>query len=236
MDFMDKFFSLDLFGQGPIQLNELGLAFLLSTLIGLEREFRLKSAGLRTHALVGLGAALMMLVSKFGFADILTQDHVSLDPSRVAAQIVSGIGFIGGGLIFVKKDIVHGLTTAATIWLTAGIGMACGGGLPILAVAATFGHFIVVFGYTTIMRQVLGSSNRLIIRYKPGQEVAARVLAMCTAKGFVVRSFSMKSDEANNATMLVRLQGSKPLVYLVEKIARLPEVISVNSNKSPEEE
>jgi putative Mg2+ transporter-C (MgtC) family protein len=92
-------------GQGLLQIGELVLAFVLSAAIGLEREIRQKSAGLRTHTLVGFGAALIMLVSKYGFTDVLGA-HTVLDPSRVAAQIVSGIGFIGGGLIFVRRDAV----------------------------------------------------------------------------------------------------------------------------------
>ncbi len=103
-------------------LLPVALALVLSTLIGLEREAGAKSAGLRTHVLVGVGAAVFMLISKYGFADLL-------DPSRVAAQIVSGIGFIGAGLIFVRQDAVRGLTTAATIWLAAAVGSAAGAGL-----------------------------------------------------------------------------------------------------------
>jgi len=113
-------------GQSWVQLAELALAFILSASIGLEREIRQKSAGLRTYTLVGFSSALVMLVSKYGFTDILESGRVVLDPSRIAAQIVSGIGFIGGGLIFVRKDIVRGLTTAAIVWLTAAVGMACG--------------------------------------------------------------------------------------------------------------
>ena len=119
------------------------LGLLLTALIGVEREVRAKSAGLRTHALVGFGSAVIMIVSKYGFADLLSTDHVALDPSRIAAQIVSGVGFIGGGLIFVRQDVVRGLTTAATIWLAAAVGMAAGAGLPVLAVAATAGHFLI---------------------------------------------------------------------------------------------
>src|ERR1044072_7509958 len=97
-------------GQGWHQIGDLALAFGLSAAIGLEREWRQKSAGLRTHALVGVGSALFVLVSKYGFGDVLEPGHSVLDPSRVAAQVVSGIGFIGGGLIFVRSDIVRGLT------------------------------------------------------------------------------------------------------------------------------
>jgi putative Mg2+ transporter-C (MgtC) family protein len=106
-------------------------------------------AGLRTHALIGFSSALIMLVSKYGFTDVLGE-HVTLDPSRVAAQIVSGIGFICGGLIFVKRDLVRGLTTAAAVWLTTAVGMAAGAGLPILAFATTVGYFAIVYGFTPL--------------------------------------------------------------------------------------
>ena len=94
-------------------MGELGLALLLSALIGVERQIQ-KSAGLRTHTLVGVGAAPLVLVSKYGFTDVLVPGQIVLDPSRVAAQIVTGIGFIGGGLIFVRRDAVRGPATAAT--------------------------------------------------------------------------------------------------------------------------
>ena len=134
-------------GQGWLQLGELTLAFVLSALVGLEREVKQKSAGLRTYTLVGVSAALFMIISKHGFDGVLRPGLVVLDPSRVAAQVVSGIGFIGGGVIFMRRDIVRGLTTAASIWLTAALGMACGAGLPVLAVATTVGHFTIMLAF-----------------------------------------------------------------------------------------
>ena len=95
------------------------LAALFGTIIGLDREYREKEAGFRTHFLVSLGSALMMIVSQYGFSEILTHDGVSLDPSRIAAQVVSGIGFIGAGTIIFNHQIVRGLTTAASLWATA---------------------------------------------------------------------------------------------------------------------
>jgi MgtC family len=100
-------------GEGWVQVGQFGLAFLLSGLIGLEREWRQKDAGLRTYTVVGIGSALFMLISKYGFADVVTKGAVVLDPSRVAAQIVSGLGFIGAGVIFVHRGSVKGLITAA---------------------------------------------------------------------------------------------------------------------------
>lgn len=114
--------------EGPVQVGELGLGLLLSAVIGLEREVRQKSAGLRTHTLAGVGAALFMLVSKYGFSDVLRTGQVVVDPSRVAAQVVTGSGFLGAGLIFVRRDSVHGLTTAASVWVTAAVGAAAGAG------------------------------------------------------------------------------------------------------------
>src|SRR5262245_23617889 len=143
-------------GQGWEQVGDLGLAFALSALIGLEREWRQKSAGLRTHTLVGVGSALFLLVSKYGFRDVLG-NGVVLDPSRVAAQIVSGIGFIGGGLIFVRGDAVRGLTTAAVIWISAAVGMAAGANLPLLAVGGTVLHLFVVTSYPWLMQRLPGN-------------------------------------------------------------------------------
>jgi putative Mg2+ transporter-C (MgtC) family protein len=114
---------------------------------------------LRTHTLVGVAAALIMLVSKYGFGDVLLQDQIVLDPSRIAAQIVSGIGFIGGGLIFVQRDIVRGLTTAAAVWLTAALGMACGAGLPLLALYVTAAHFLVMYGAAPAPTAIAASAS-----------------------------------------------------------------------------
>src|ERR1700685_909366 len=130
--------------EGWLQISELGVAFLLSMMIGVEREIRQKSAGLRTHTLVGVGAALFMLISKYGFNDVLRPGLIELDPSRMAAQIVSGVGFLGAGLIFVRRDSVRGLTTAASIWLPAAIGCAAGAGLPVLAATAVGAYLLIV--------------------------------------------------------------------------------------------
>lgn len=116
----------------------LGVSALLGGFVGIERERLNWVAGMRTHMLVCVGSTLIMLVSMFGFTDILGQKDVVLDPSRVAAQVVSGIGFLGAGTIFFwKKEIIRGLTTAAALWAVAGIGLAIGGGMYIAGVAAT---------------------------------------------------------------------------------------------------
>jgi putative Mg2+ transporter-C (MgtC) family protein len=226
-------------GQTLLQLSELGLAFVLSTLIGLEREIRHKSAGLRTHTLVGFGAALFMLVSKYGFMNVLDNNRVVLDPSRVAAQIVTGIGFIGGGLIFVRRTSVRGLTTAAIVWLTAAIGMACGAGLPVLALAATGGHFAIVMAFPYIARRLPSSRwtpSLLQVRYHDGEAILHDVLVKCTQHNFTVSSLEVKREEvAGTATneqivmVALEIQGTGAVSKLVTKLADIEGVISVNA-------
>ena len=134
-------------------LIRLALASLFGALIGLERERKDWAAGLRTHMLVSVGSCLIMIVSAFGFADILGTEHVSLDPSRVAAQVVSGIGFIGAGtILFLKQGALRGLTTAAGLWTVAAIGLATGGGLYFAAGATTIIALIILWVLQPIER------------------------------------------------------------------------------------
>jgi putative Mg2+ transporter-C (MgtC) family protein len=230
MRFAD-FFSMEPYGQASIQIAELTLALVLSSLIGLEREFRMKSAGLRTHTLVGVAAALIMLVSKYGFTDVIARYEIVLDPSRVAAQIVSGIGFIGGGLIFVQRDVVRGLTTAAVIWLTAAVGMACGAGLPLLAIFVTAAHFLVVYGYAPFERRLLSEHAELLIQYTPGKGAIQEIIQMCTGRGFTVHDLTVCSDPAQSesAPQAIRLQvrGRRGLTSLVVAIGDVKGVLSV---------
>jgi putative Mg2+ transporter-C (MgtC) family protein len=191
--------AFNLTGQGWLQLEELALAFVLSALVGLEREMRQKAAGLRTYTLVGVSAALFMLISKYGFMDVLENGRIVVDPSRVAAQVVSGIGFIGGGVIFMRRDIVRGLTTAASVWLTAALGMACGAGLPVLAVATTVGHFIIMFIFPKLARHIpkeRRTTTRLRIAYEDGRGLLRTVLTTCTSLRFAINDVAVERDAA----------------------------------------
>jgi putative Mg2+ transporter-C (MgtC) family protein len=227
-------------GQGWAQIGELGLALVLSAAIGLEREVRQKSAGLRTHTLVGFAAALIMLVSKYGFTDVLGP-RVILDPSRVAAQIVSGIGFIGGGLIFVRRDAVRGLTTAAVVWLTAAVGMAAGAGLPVLALAVTAGHFLVVLCFAPLAARLPGSTRvpvALQVQYTDGRGVLRDVLARCTGMGYAVLELATdqhhdprEEQPGYRGVVSVRLmvQGQQPVASLAAALSELDGVHGVSS-------
>lgn len=143
------------------------VALLLGGVIGIEREYRSKEAGFRTHFLVALGSALFCIVSQYGFGVDLK------DSSRVAAQVVSGIGFLGAGTIIFQKNAVRGLTTAAGLWVTAAIGLACGTGMYVVAIIVTvmvlFGlevmnSFIPTFGTTTVQLTFTASTKESVKR------------------------------------------------------------------------
>lgn len=139
-------------------LIKMVLATVMGVIIGFERKSRNKGAGIRTHAIVSLASALMMIVSKYGFFDI-----VEYDAARVAAQVVSGIGFLGTGLIFIKNNAVNGLTTAAGIWATAGIGLAMGAGLYAVAI---FGTLLIVIIQILMHKDTFLSKDHLTITFE----------------------------------------------------------------------
>jgi putative Mg2+ transporter-C (MgtC) family protein len=179
------------YGQGTRQLVELLSAFGLTALIGLEREIQGKRAGLRTQAIVGTSAALILIISKYGFADVLNAGTIVLDPSRVAAQIVSGIGFLGAGLIITRRGAVHGLTTAAAICECAAIGMAAGSGLLLLAVTVTALHFVIIVGFSPVAQRLtnrLGGAIQLQVTYQDERAVLGQLLDVCEHHGWQVTS------------------------------------------------
>jgi putative Mg2+ transporter-C (MgtC) family protein len=216
-------------GQGWPQLGELLLAFLLSALVGLERQLRGKSAGLRTQAIVGTSAALFLLVSKYGFMDVLS-DHVQLDPSRVAAQIVSGIGFLGAGLILTRRGTVRGLTTAASVWETAAIGMAAGAGLWLLAIAVTALHFAIAYGLTAVARLLPRGRDtqlQLEVVYLDGRGLLRDVLTAITGNGWVVSRTDHHSAKQGETAVLLEVSGPDDVSRLIDLLTGIDGVNSV---------
>lgn len=209
------------------------LALVLSSAIGIEREMRQKAAGLRTYALVGVGSALFMLVSTYGFAGVQHATNVGLDPSRVAAQIVSGIGFIGGGIIFVRSDAVRGLTTAAGVWVTAAVGMACGGALPVLAVATTAIYLGVTYGYPWLVHHLPRSRftpTHLQLIYADGHGVLRDALTVTSRHDFALTDLAVArtQDEGGNlVTVELAVAGRGSLVGLADELIELPGVVDV---------
>ena len=138
------------------------VAGILGAIIGLEREYRAKEAGFRTHFLVSLGSALIMIVSQYGFQNVLGMPSMSLDPSRVAAQVVTGIGFIGAGTIIIQRQFVRGLTTAA------GIGLAIGGGMYGVGIVATFFTLLGLELLTVLFKRIGLHSS--FVQFSTGQQ------------------------------------------------------------------
>jgi putative Mg2+ transporter-C (MgtC) family protein len=146
-------------------LLRLAVALLLGSIVGLEREQKERGAGMRTLALVTLGSTLFAIVSAYGFLDLVGLPHISLDPTRIASYIVAGIGFLGAGTIFMSRDRekVRGLTTAATIWVMAAVGIACGAGLLLEAITTTVLTLVVL----VVLRYI---EKRLVTAIQPGQQ------------------------------------------------------------------
>ncbi|GAB3805116.1 MgtC/SapB family protein [Humibacter antri] len=222
--------AIDVFqGQGWLQLGELALAFVLSAFVGLERQLRGKSAGLRTQAIVGTSAALFLLVSKYGFTDVLGP-HVTLDPSRVAAQVVTGIGFLGAGLILTRRGAVHGLTTAASVWETAAIGMAAGAGLWVLALAVTALHFVIAYGLTAVTRLLPRGRNAQVqieVVYRDGRGLLRDVLTAITGGGWVVSRADHHPAGDGLAAVLLELRGPDDTSRLIDALSGIDGVSSV---------
>jgi putative Mg2+ transporter-C (MgtC) family protein len=159
------------------------LAAFLGSLIGLEREERDKSAGLRTHMMVCVGSALFMIVSIYGFDEVQGREDTTFDPSRVAAQVVTGIGFLGAGIIIFRREAVRGLTTAAGVWSVAGVGLAVGGGLYVTSVVATGVIMLVLAGLGPIEAKIWGGRKGLSLNVLAGREASIQALEVALRDG-----------------------------------------------------
>ncbi|MGW2813245.1 MgtC/SapB family protein [Streptomyces sp. NPDC001415] len=232
--------ALEPSGQGWLQAGEFGLAFLLSAAIGLEREIRQKAAGLRTYTTVGVGAALFTLVSKYGFADVLHAGTIELDPSRVTAQIVSGVGFIGAGVIFVHRGSVQGLTTAATIWLTAAVGAAAAAGLPLLSILATAAYFVAAYVVRPIVHRLpamrsVASAFRIAYEQRPG--LLQELMEQCERAGFTVAGLQMlrSGGTGDTAEVLISAVGRADPAVLSARFADVAGVVACTRGGNEDE-
>lgn len=177
----------------PEFILRLTVAGILGFIIGLEREYRAKEAGTRTHFLVAIGSALIMIASQWGFLDVLGRG-MRVDASRVAAQIVSGIGFIGAGTIMMHKEFVRGLTTAAGLWVASGIGIAIGGGLYILGTAAALLTLIGMELLPLLTRNLKVKHTRLVILIDMKKDLSFLTGKMDEA-GYRIINFSVEQPK-----------------------------------------
>jgi putative Mg2+ transporter-C (MgtC) family protein len=215
-------------------LLRLLVAATLASGLGLEREVHRSGAGLRTHALVGLAACLFTIASAFGFADVLGP-HVSLDPSRIAAQVASGIGFIGAGAIIMRKQMVHGLTTAASIWIAAALGVAAGCGL----YAPAFGTAVIALLFLSVIRLL---EKRLEKRRRKPSIVAifdvatvslASIIANAEAAGVHPCKISLIAGDKegkHRAQISLSKEDRRKLENAIQQLALLPGVHEANAS------
>ena len=174
--------------------------------IGIEREYHAKEAGIRTHLLVALGSCLFMILSAYGFYAFLAKDHTSFDPSRIASQVVTGIGFIGAGTIILQKQVVRGLTTAAGLWVTAAIGLACGIGMYVIAIVTTV-LVLVSLGVINIYLPYFAQKERTITFLIEDYKVLTDVLESLRKEKITILNYEMHKDaDENNGKMLVSIE------------------------------
>lgn len=179
------------------------VAAMLGGVIGLEREYRAKEAGFRTHFLVALGSGLFMILSQFGFDDVLGHyEQVSLDPSRIASQVVTGIGFIGAGTIIFQKHVVRGLTTAAGLWVTSAIGMTAGAGMYVLSIATTVLVLLCLEALYFIL-QHFGTRNITVTFSTPKEENIQLVLQRLRDKEIIIESYEMTRKDTSSGHYFV---------------------------------
>lgn len=208
----------------------IGVAGLLGAIIGIEREIRSKEAGLKTHFLVAVGSALIMVVSKYAFSDIMNEDHMALDPSRIAAQVVSGVGFLGAGTIIIQKQAVKGLTTAAGLWATAGIGLAIGAGMYVVGIGATI---LVLIGLEIVSRifkvQFLFPQNIMVQMCINKREAVQQILETLHMKGIPILSYEVETSQQGTEIvykigMQLKNISSEEKNEFIQHMQTLPEV------------
>ena len=204
------------------------VAGILGAIIGLDREYRAKEAGYRTHFLVSLGSALIMIVSQYGFQEIIKESSVTLDPSRVAAQVVSGIGFIGAGTIIFQKQIVRGLTTAAGIWATAGIGLAVGAGMYTIGIAAVILTLIGLELLSYVFKSV-GMKSSMITFSTDTKNTLKKIAEKFNSKEYLIVSYEMETQPSGEAecyqvTMVIISKRNPDEWHLLSLIQEFPDV------------
>jgi putative Mg2+ transporter-C (MgtC) family protein len=218
-------------------LLRLSVAAALGGAVGLERELRERQAGLRTHLLVSVGSALFTIVSAYGFREFLVHGGsvVRADPTRIAAQIVSGIGFLGAGAIIRQGLSVRGLTTAATLWLVAAIGMAAGAGFYAAAAITTAGTLLTLgplrVAAFKILRRYRPESGRLLVQLAAGTSPAP-LIATIERLGGEIEALSIGHEgDRRNVEIDVELPREAQLPSFVEALAELDDVLEVQWNE-----
>jgi len=209
------------------------LAAVLGAAVGLERERLEWVAGLRTHMLVCLGSALVMIVSAYGFNDVISASRIVLDPSRVAAQVVSGIGFLGAGtILFLRQQVIRGLTTAASLWTVAAVGLAVGGGLYVAAVSTTALIVVILAAVKPLENRLFRrqGTRRVIVLVDRQQVSLQQIEVEIESSGLPVRQITLKrGDTALEDYVEFALTRTAPKASVLALAARLQTLTGVIS-------
>lgn len=214
---------------GPIEtILRLLIAALAGSVIGYERERLQWAAGLRTHMLVCVGSCLIVIVSAYGFSEVLGP-HVVLDPSRIAAQVVSGIGFLGAGTILLRGEVVKGLTTAASLWAVAAIGLAVGAGLYVAAVATTVIVLVILAGVKPLEERVRArvQARQVTVLAKRGEMSIAALNDVMGTRANRVRQFVLRPDDRDHLDRIEITFARLPLPVVEEVVDKLRALASV---------
>ena len=207
------------------------LAAGLGSVIGLERERLLWAAGLRTHMLVSVGACLAIIVSAYGFNSVLGS-HVVLDPSRVAAQVVSGVGFIGAGSIILRNEAIKGLTTAASLWAVAGIGLAAGAGLYTAAVASTAIILLILAGLKPFEERYRASRRALELKLqvRRGEMSMAQLEQALGGRTARIRQLIVRGgdhEDRDDVLVVLTRVSPKDTAEIIQHLKALPGIFEV---------
>lgn len=227
---------------GPIGFWDLvlrlGSATILGGLVGLERERLERAAGLRTHALVSVASALIMVVSTYGFPAMVNGAVVGLDPSRMAAQVISGIGFLGAGVIIFRENTIRGLTTAATVWSVAGIGLATGGGLYMPAIVGTAFMLFIQAGLKPVERTFFGRharQHRVTVEAVHGTDLLEEVQGALQGTPIRLRSLQFEHSPASGldlAELTLMADQQRDILRLITRLRESGKIRRITYQRS----
>ena len=195
------------------------IACLCGACIGLERSKRQKDAGVRTHIIVSLGSALMMLVSKYGFFDILQYNGLSADASRVAANVITGVGFLGAGMIFIRNASIKGLTTAAGIWTTSGVGMAIGAGMYTVGIFGTVLMIVLQIILHTWFSRLENTENEFTVVLKNAPDSVKKFRKILTDHSLYIENCKMTRNTDASITLDITVKKSR--VFAMDELLLL---------------
>lgn len=208
------------------------VAALCGLAIGSEREARLKKAGIRTHTIVSMAAALMVCVSKYGFFDVIRYDGISLDASRVAAGVVTGVGFLGAGIILNRKTSITGITTSAGVWATLGIGMTVGAGMWVLGIGSTVILLVLQYVFHHTMHLVKEKKmGRIHLRVKEGERSPEQITAALKERSVrvITSHISVSKDKEVEAKLEVLFPLDFEAGQFIELTEAFPEIVSIDT-------